>query len=79
MSLVKISRKLRRKYRVGKVSLLGAEQTARDVVGKWRMERDTRLSEWASEYTRGVREADTSIMEANLTEWYNVLEPNKGN
>lgn len=74
MSLVKISRKLRRRFRVGKVTLLGAEQTARDVVGKWRSERDTRLPEWVREYEKGVKEADVSTMEANLTSWYNVLK-----
>lgn len=74
MSLVKISKKLRRKYRVGKISLLGAEQTARDVVGKWRVTRDTRLSDWIREYEKGVREADTSTMEANLSTWYNILK-----
>jgi hypothetical protein len=74
MSLAKISRKLRRKYRVGKIKLLGAEQTARDVVGKWRSERDTKLSEWVREYSEGVREADTTVMESNLAEWYKVLD-----
>lgn len=74
MSLVKISRKLRRKFRVGKIALIGAEQTAKDVVGRWRELRATKLSEWTKSYETGIKEADTTLMESNLSQWYNVLK-----
>ena len=73
MSLAKISRKLRKKMKTGRIGLFGAEQTAKDVVGEWRTKRDTEGRVWISEYERGIKEADTKAMESNLALWYSIL------
>jgi hypothetical protein len=73
MSLAKLSKKLRRKKKLGRIAISGVEQTARDVVGAWRLKRDTEKDRWASEYKRGIEEANVNLMEANLSEWYRIL------
>jgi len=73
MSLAKVSRKLRRKMKMGRIGFFGVEQTAKDVVGQWRVKRDTEGKVWVSEYERGIKEADTKAMETNLTLWYDIL------
>jgi len=74
MSLAKISKKLRRKLRIGRITLAGAEQTARDVVSVWKSKRDVEAERWSRDYLSGVREADTTQMESNLAEWYKILQ-----
>ncbi|MEM2793729.1 MAG: hypothetical protein QW511_03625 [Candidatus Methanomethylicia archaeon] len=74
MSLTKISRKLRRKLKIGRVRLEGAEAVAKSVVSRWREERDRNISKWADEYTEGIRGANTEDMKYNLSEWYKILD-----
>jgi len=74
MSLSKVSRKLRKKMKKGRVALYGAEQTAKDVVGAWKYKRETEGEKWASEYKKGVLGADTRDMETNLGLWYSILQ-----
>ena len=74
MSLAKLSKKLRKRYKTGRVGLYGADQTAKDVVGRWKSERDAKVTTWSANYVTGVKEADTTIMSDNLKEWYAVLK-----
>jgi hypothetical protein len=73
MSLTKVTRYLRRKTKKGRIANYGAEQSARDVVGQWKVKRDVEGDKWASEYRKGIGEADTEEMASNLGNWYNVL------
>jgi len=73
ISLTKVSRKLRKKFGLGRVRLFGSEVTAGDVVGRWKEERDKNLTRWKESYDKGVKEADTGLMKENLAEWYRQL------
>jgi len=73
MSLSKVTRVLRKKTGKGRIGNYGAEQSARDVVGQWKLKRDTEGDKWSSNYHKGIMDADTEEMATNLGSWYNVL------
>jgi hypothetical protein len=73
MSLSKVTRVLRKRTGKGRIGNYGAEQSARDVVGQWKVKRDTEGDKWSSNYRKGIMEADTEEMASNLGSWYNVL------
>jgi len=74
MSLSKVTRILRRRTGKGRIGNYGAEQSARDVVGQWKLKRDTEGDKWAGNYRKGISEADTEEMATNLGNWYSILE-----
>jgi hypothetical protein len=73
MSLSKVTRILRKRTGKGRIANYGAEQSARDVVGQWKVKRDIEGDRWAGNYRRGIAEANTEEMASNLGNWYNVL------
>ncbi|MCR6669412.1 MAG: hypothetical protein NDF51_05385 [archaeon YNP-WB-040] len=74
MSLSKVTRILRRRTGKGRIGNYGAEQSARDVVGQWKLKRDVEGDRWAGNYRKGISEADTEEMASNLSNWYSILE-----
>jgi hypothetical protein len=73
MSLSKVTRVLRKRTGKGRIGNYGAEQSARDVIGQWKLKRDTEGDRWAGNYRKGIFEADVEGMASNLGNWYNVL------
>ena len=75
--MTKLSRKLRRKFGFGIVTLWGAEEAARRVADRWFSERDAHSDEWAENYKKGLGEASREAYEKQLAAWYSVLEANR--
>jgi len=75
--LAKVSRKLRRKFGFGIVTIWGAEEAAKKVADRWFSEKDAHKADWSKAYEEGLDTADRTAFERQLAEWYRVLEAHR--